>query len=218
MKKNLNKPPNRYIYIYILIICFLTLVVVSVVKALSGGTVADGFRVDNGEEITVDINNPASPADYPAGYQDCKKVKNDHTTKKYFIPTRSKKEWDAFVAVADTGGRLDANFTITECCTPSCGSFTCGDQNDGCGGTINCGNCSGTDVCESGSCVASCVSGSLDTNFGTNGVIALNLSLDNDIVLDITSDSNFIYASGYDSSPGNRQWRIEKRNIILTSF
>jgi hypothetical protein len=61
----------------------------------------------------------------------------------------------------------------------------------------------------------STINGSLDTVFGTAGVVTNNptatLDAPNAIALDTTR--GYLYAAGYDSIPGNNQWRIEKRNL-----
>jgi len=53
--------------------------------------------------------------------------------------------------------------------------------------------------------------GSLVSGFGTGGVVTVNPSSGWDVVFGIAIDSTAIYAVGYDNSPGNYQWRIEKR-------
>ena len=53
--------------------------------------------------------------------------------------------------------------------------------------------------------------GSLDTGFDTDGVVTSNPSTDNDVAYDIAIDTTAMYVVGYDYSPGNHQWRIEKR-------
>jgi uncharacterized delta-60 repeat protein len=55
--------------------------------------------------------------------------------------------------------------------------------------------------------------GSLVPGFGTGGVVAGNLSTDSDGAVAIAIDSTAMYVVGYDSSPGNNQWRIEKRSL-----
>jgi hypothetical protein len=55
--------------------------------------------------------------------------------------------------------------------------------------------------------------GSLVSGFGTGGVVTGNPSTDYDAALDIAIDSTAMYVVGYDSSPGNAQWRIEKRSL-----
>jgi hypothetical protein len=54
--------------------------------------------------------------------------------------------------------------------------------------------------------------GVLVTNFGSNGVITSNPSASFDTPYAVTADANYIYIVGYDSTPGNKQWRIEKRD------
>jgi len=53
--------------------------------------------------------------------------------------------------------------------------------------------------------------GSLDTGFDTDGVVTSNPSGSSDYAYDIAIDSTAMYVVGYDYSPGNSQWRIEKR-------
>ena len=45
-----------------------------------------------------------------------------------------------------------------------------------------------------------------------------NPSIGDDKVYSIAVDANYIYLAGWDSSPGNAQWRIEKRDIITGGF
>jgi hypothetical protein len=53
--------------------------------------------------------------------------------------------------------------------------------------------------------------GSLVPGFGTGGVATSNPSTGYDLAYDVAIDSTAMYVVGYDSSPGNTQWRIEKR-------
>src|SRR3989344_3042575 len=55
--------------------------------------------------------------------------------------------------------------------------------------------------------------GNLITSFGTNGVATSNPSSSNDVSYAIVVDSTGFYVAGYDSSPGNYQWRVEKRSL-----
>lgn len=55
--------------------------------------------------------------------------------------------------------------------------------------------------------------GALVTGFGTGGVITANHSTGSDEVTDVALGSDGFYVVGYDSSPGNFQWRAEKRDI-----
>ena len=57
------------------------------------------------------------------------------------------------------------------------------------------------------------LTGALLGTFGTAGVITNNLSAGDDYVTSITTDGSAIYVAGYDYSPGNYQWRIEKRSL-----
>jgi len=59
----------------------------------------------------------------------------------------------------------------------------------------------------------SLASGNLDPEFGTSGVATSNPGSGTDIPQTIAIDSTAMYVVGYDSSPGNNQWRIEKRNL-----
>jgi hypothetical protein len=52
--------------------------------------------------------------------------------------------------------RTYADFTVAGGCTPETectAGFECGTDDNGCGGTINCGTCSGEDTCENNVCV-----------------------------------------------------------------
>ena len=55
--------------------------------------------------------------------------------------------------------------------------------------------------------------GALVTSFGTGGVVTTNSSTGSDGAFSIAIDSTYMYVAGYDNSPGNAQWRIEKRNL-----
>jgi len=55
--------------------------------------------------------------------------------------------------------------------------------------------------------------GSLVPAFGTAGAVTYNPSTGSDVAIGIAIDSNAMYVVGYDSSPGNPQWRIEKRSL-----
>ena len=55
--------------------------------------------------------------------------------------------------------------------------------------------------------------GSLVSGFGTGGVVTVNPSTGSDAAQGIAIDSTAMYVVGYDSSPGNDQWRIEKRSL-----
>ena len=55
--------------------------------------------------------------------------------------------------------------------------------------------------------------GALAAGFGAGGVVTIDPSLGVDIAYAIAIDSTYMYVVGYDSSPGNAQWRIEKRNL-----
>ena len=55
--------------------------------------------------------------------------------------------------------------------------------------------------------------GSLVPEFGTGGVVTSNPSAGGDVATAIAVDSTAMYVAGYDWSPGNYQWRIEKRSL-----
>jgi hypothetical protein len=55
--------------------------------------------------------------------------------------------------------------------------------------------------------------GSLVSGFGTGGVITGNPSTDLNHPCGIAIDSTAMYVVGVDSSPGNWEWRIEKRSL-----
>ena len=55
--------------------------------------------------------------------------------------------------------------------------------------------------------------GSLVAGFGMSGVVTSNSSEGTDIAYAIAIDSEAIYVAGSDETPGNPQWRIEKRNL-----
>jgi hypothetical protein len=59
----------------------------------------------------------------------------------------------------------------------------------------------------------SLTSGNLDPEFGTSGVVTSNPGSGTDLAEAIAIDSTAMYVVGYDSSPGNNQWRIEKRSL-----
>ena len=57
------------------------------------------------------------------------------------------------------------------------------------------------------------ISASLVPGFGTGGVVTSNPSTGNDAAGDIAIDSSAMYVVGLDESPGNQEWRIEKRAL-----
>jgi hypothetical protein len=57
-------------------------------------------------------------------------------------------------------------------------------------------------------------SGELIAEFGTAGVVAHNPSSGSDLIRALLVDETGLYAGGYDVSPGNEQWRIEKRDLL----
>jgi hypothetical protein len=60
--------------------------------------------------------------------------------------------------------------------------------------------------------------GALAMGFNYTGVIQSNPSSQSDIARSIAQDSNYIYIAGYDLSPGNFQWRVEKREKVTGSL
>ena len=103
-----------------LIAFFLMLVGVGIVEGALGMW-HDGFQVlksGSGSNVTqVIIDNSGddylSDSGYDVGFSECQNVENSSLTKDYFIPTKSKGEWDAFVAAAQ--GRLAADFSFSGC-------------------------------------------------------------------------------------------------------
>ena len=55
--------------------------------------------------------------------------------------------------------------------------------------------------------------GGLVSGFGTGGVVTSNPSTGSDVAYAIAIDTSAMYVVGYDYSPGNYQWRIEKRSL-----
>jgi hypothetical protein len=53
--------------------------------------------------------------------------------------------------------------------------------------------------------------GNLVPEFGTGGVVTSDPSTGDDVASAIAIDSTAMYMVGRDGSPGNNQWRIEKR-------
>jgi hypothetical protein len=64
--------------------------------------------------------------------------------------------------------------------------------------------------------------GALVTAFDTDGIVLNNPSNSYDNIFSIEVDSDFIYIAGADLSPGDAQWRIEKRDktagYLITTF
>jgi hypothetical protein len=54
-------------------------------------------------------------------------------------------------------------------------------------------------------------SGALVTSFAGDGDVVSNPSAGDDQLPAIAVDASFLYLGGYDSSPGNTQWRMEQR-------
>ena len=57
------------------------------------------------------------------------------------------------------------------------------------------------------------ITGALIPGFGTGGVVTNNPSVANDQALAVSIDDTGLYLAGNDRSPGNDQWRIEKRDL-----
>lgn len=68
----------------------------------------------------------------------------------------------------------------------------------------------------------SLVDGSLISGFGTAGNIAFDTGMGSDVPYRVATDSTGLYVVGADASPGNLQWRIEKRGLtdgaLVSSF
>lgn len=83
---------------------------------------------------------------------------------------------DNQMCVNPGGGIGDCFFTggIAACSPRTCSllGYTCGNWSDGCGGTLDCGNCSSGYTCSSGTCTA--IPGGVT---GGGGVAALNIDL-----------------------------------------
>jgi hypothetical protein len=64
--------------------------------------------------------------------------------------------------------------------------------------------------------------GAFVTGFGTNGVVIDSSTNYGNAPSGIVIDPAFMYVVGHDSSPGNSEWRIEKRNLsdgaLVTGF
>ncbi len=56
--------------------------------------------------------------------------------------------------------------------------------------------------------------GSLDPAFGSGGVVTSNPSTGADAATALTSDGTYLYIAGFDSTSGDRRWRIEKRRLL----
>ncbi len=56
--------------------------------------------------------------------------------------------------------------------------------------------------------------GDLVSAFGTDGVVTNDPSTGADQILAIASSSDALFLGGYDTAPGNNQWRIEKRDAV----
>ena len=64
--------------------------------------------------------------------------------------------------------------------------------------------------------------GSLVAGFGVGGVVTSNPGSGDDGANAVVTDGTALYIGGYDSTPGNNQWRIEKRSLtngaLVTTF
>lgn len=60
--------------------------------------------------------------------------------------------------------------------------------------------------------------GMLVTAFGDNGVVRTDPSSGSDEINAIQVDGSYIYVAGFDTSPGNTQYRVEKRDITTGSL
>ena len=60
--------------------------------------------------------------------------------------------------------------------------------------------------------------GSLIGAFGSGGIIYDNPSSGEDVTNAVAVDGSGLYIAGYDSSPGNTEWRIEKRSLTTGSL
>ncbi|TAK89217.1 hypothetical protein EPO04_03930 [Patescibacteria group bacterium] len=64
--------------------------------------------------------------------------------------------------------------------------------------------------------------GALDGSFGTSGVVQTNPSSGNDEATTVKVDGSYVYVGGYDNSPGNDEYRVEKRDkttgALVTAF
>jgi len=58
------------------------------------------------------------------------------------------------------------------------------------------------------------LTGDLIAEFGSGGIILFNPSSGNDEVIALALDATGLYVAGYDNTPSNDQWRIEKRDMI----
>ncbi len=56
--------------------------------------------------------------------------------------------------------------------------------------------------------------GSLDASFGSGGIVTSNPSTGIDVATSIATDGTYLYIGGFDSTPGDRQWRVEKRLLL----
>ncbi|MBL8030733.1 MAG: hypothetical protein JNK33_00185, partial [Candidatus Doudnabacteria bacterium] len=65
--------------------------------------------------------------------------------------------------------------------------------------------------------------GAVDVNFGTNGVVTADLTVNSDQAQAITQDGTYLYVAGYEGTgAANFNWRVEKRNMsdgaLVTAF
>jgi len=59
--------------------------------------------------------------------------------------------------------------------------------------------------------------GSLESMFGVGGIITSDLSA-SDYAYALAVDPSYLYVAGFDSIPGDQQWRIEKRDLTTGSL
>ena len=64
----------------------------------------------------------------------------------------------------------------------------------------------------------SLVDGSPIPTFGTGGVVTSNPTAENEEALGVALDASGIYVVGFDQSPGDSEWRIEKRHLSAPDF
>ncbi len=122
--------------------------------------------------------------------------------------------WNA----AGCGGQCwqsDYSSTVTayNCCTPTtCAAQgkNCGTISNGCGGTLNCGTCSGSDMCTNNVCTSACGTGGCGTvTAGAGpGVVMYNGAL-------ITNADRTLT----DTKISSRKWRVQtSQNAILNKY
>lgn len=58
------------------------------------------------------------------------------------------------------------------------------------------------------------LTGTLDPSYGTAGILVANPSTGADVATAAVADATHLYVAGFDSGPGDRAWRIEKRRLV----